>query len=380
MRRYWTSLACFLVLVAVQPLRSQHPQGNLVYNASFEEHHECPKKIEALGVMREVDAWWQPTGGSSDYFNACGGRECTVPRNKMGFQPAHSGEAYCGIYCSQEMYREYLQTELMAPLAAGRRYRVSFWVSLAEKSPHATSAIGAVLSRQRLQDTTHGILMQREVDDLDEGSAKSIAIFLTPQIANAPERTLNDTKEWTEVSGEFVATGGERFLTIGNFLPFNKSRVVATDGSNTPLPGAYYYVDDVSVRCLDSAGLAVPPPVPLPAEGATIVMSEVFFDTGESEVLQQSYRELRILADMLRTHPSMRIELRGHTDNRGTIDYNMKLSTARAKAVADCLMRMGAGKEQLTWQGFGKSVPIADNDSAEGRRKNRRVEYRVVAH
>ena len=70
MKKHWISLACFVALCAVVPLRAQ-TGGNLVYNPSFEEHRRCPTKIEAMGIMREADAWWQPTGGSSDYFNAC---------------------------------------------------------------------------------------------------------------------------------------------------------------------------------------------------------------------------------------------------------------------------------------------------------------------
>ena len=125
MRKRWTSLVGFLALLPALSIHGQTP-GNMVFNPSFEEHRDCPTKLDALGVMKEADAWWQPTRGSSDYFNACGSRDCQVPRNKMGLQAAHSGEAYCGIYCSQETYREYLQTELKEPLVPGRRYRMSF--------------------------------------------------------------------------------------------------------------------------------------------------------------------------------------------------------------------------------------------------------------
>ena len=85
------------------------------------------------------------------------------------------------------------------------------------------------------------------------------------------------------------------------------------------------------------------------------------------------------LKEMLEQHPSIKIELRGHTDNQGTVDHNQKLSEARAKAVADYLIGKGIDKRRLTWVGFGKSQPVADNATAEGRSKNRRVEYRIIA-
>ena len=377
MRKRWTSLVGFLALLPALSIHGQ-TSDNMVFNPSFEEHRDCPMKLDALGVMKEADAWWQPSRGSSDYFNACGSRDCQVPRNKMGQQEAHSGDAYCGIYCSQETYREYLQTELREPLEAGRRYRVSFWVSLADKSPQAVATLGALLTSSRIEDSTWGILMDREARDYGDGTAQYIATYYDPQVMNPREVLLDDSKGWTEVSGEFTAHGGERFLTLGNFQPFNLSGVTAMEQGHTPLPGAYYYIDDVSLRCLDTLAPAPAPLADAPREGTVVRLENLYFATGESEVLQQSYKELMRLKEMLENHPEMRIELRGHTDGQGTVNYNQRLSEARAKAVADYLVKRGIDRRRLTWIGFGKSQPIASNDYAEGRRQNRRVEYRVL--
>ncbi|MBO4600328.1 MAG: OmpA family protein [Bacteroidales bacterium] len=366
-----------MLLLRVGVAVAQTPD-NMVYNPSFEEHRRCPQRIDALGVMTAVDAWWQPTAGSSDYFNICGGRDCQVPRNKMGFQEAHSGDAYCGIYCSQEHYREYLQTELCRPLKAGCRYRVSFWVTLADKSPHAVASIGALLSVDRLEDTTWDVLMDREIIDYVEQSTQSIAVYLSPQIVNHPDSILDNTKEWTEVCGEFTAKGGERFLTIGNFAPFNKSNVHLTNSINGILQGAYYYIDDVSVVSIDES-VSVVEQTSVPAQGEIIPMWNIFFATGQSEVLPQSYNELRRLQDMLTANPDMKIELRGHTDNQGTVEFNLRLSESRAKSVADYLVEHGIDRRRISSIGYGKSQPVDTNDTPEGRRRNRRVEYRVVS-
>lgn len=379
MKRRWTSLAALLFLLNGGLLRAQTPD-NMVYNPSFEEYVRCPERIDALGVMTAVDAWWQPTAGSSDYFNACGGPECQVPRNKMGYQNAHTGTAYCGIYCSQEHYREYLQTELRQPLQAGRRYRVSFWVSLAEKSPYAIATIGAFLTPDRIANTTWDLLMHREWTDYEQDDGQqAIATYYSPQVVHSFDSVIAESKAWVEVAGEFFAEGGERFLTIGNFASFNRSNVNQTESGNAILPGAYYYIDDVSVVPVDGDNITEVKPKRPEAE-EIVTMWDVFFATGESEVLPQSYNELRRLKELLEANPDMKIELRGHTDNQGTVEFNRRLSEARAKAVVDYLVARGIDARRLSYKGFGKSMPIESNDTPEGRRRNRRVEYRVVAN
>ena len=362
---------------ALVPLTAATAQDNLVFNPSFEEFSECPQRIDALGIMHEVEGWWQPTGGSSDYFNACGQREAAVPRNKMGFQAARSGGAYCGIYCSQEAYREYLQTELREALAAGHRYRVSFHVSLADKSPQAVATLGALLTPHAIADSLTGILMQREAVTLADGQRQTIATPLRAQVENPDTRVLDDKQGWTEVCDTLVAEGGERYLTIGNFRDFNHSTVVDLTGANTPLPGAYYYVDDVSVRCLDCADAPLPRPE-APAAGSVIAIEGLYFEVGTSRILPQSYRALQALLQLLVEHPSMRIELRGHTDNTGTIAFNQRLSEERAAAVAAYLTARGISPRRLRTAGYGATQPVADNRSTEGRAENRRVEFVVT--
>ena len=223
---------------------------NLVYNPSFEEYRECPRKIDALGTLTIVDAWYQPTAGSADYYNVCGSRDCGVPKNKLGIQDAHLGNGFCGIYCSKTDYREYLQTELSKPLSAGEMYRVSFYVSLSEYSSGAVATIGALFTADRVGDTVRSVLMDKSVRQLAPGVSQTVASYFEPQVVNDYDRVLTDTKGWMQISGVFTAKGGERFMTIGNFYPASQSNVVDLDSLTYLLPGAYYYIDDVSVVCL----------------------------------------------------------------------------------------------------------------------------------
>ena len=379
MKKRWISLISLLALLQYGHLKAQNTD-NLVFNPSFEEYTECPQRIDAIGIMSGVDAWWQPTKGSSDYFNPCGGRECQTPRNKMGYQEPHTGVAYCGIYCSKENYREYLQTELKEPLNAGHRYRVSFWASLADKSPNAIATLGALLTSDRISDTTWNILMHNETTELENGQKQVIATYYKPQVSNPSRYVLIYMDQWNEIAGEFTAVGGEKFLTIGNFNSFNHSSVIDTRADNTVLSGAYYYIDDVSVECLDckEEPQAVDTVV-VPKKGDIVTLRNVLFDTDKSDILPQSYHDLLTLITLLNDYPTMRVELRGHTDNQGTVERNRILSEARAKAVAEYLVAHGIDRSRLTWRGFGKSLPTDTNSTPEGRQNNRRVEYRILS-
>ena len=379
MKKHWVPLVSLLAMLHWSSVFAQNTE-NLVYNGSFEEYSVCPQRIDALGIMNGVDAWWQPTKGSSDYFNACGGRECLTPRNKMGVQEPHSGQAYCGIYCSKENYREYLQTELREPLKSGKRYRVSFWASLADKSPYAVATLGALFTSDRIFDTTWNILMHNESTELGDGQKQVIATYYNPQVVHPSQYVLIYMDQWNEIAGEFTAAGGEKYLTIGNFNSFNHSTVVETHSDNAVLSGAYYYIDDVTVVCLDCNDEShVIDTVPAPKKGEIITLRNVLFDTDKSDILPQSYHDLQTLITLLNEHPTMRIELRGHTDNQGTVEHNRLLSDARAKAVADYLASHGIDQQRLSWKGFGKSQPVDTNDTPEGRRNNRRVEYKILA-
>lgn len=362
---------------------------NLVYNPSFEDHIYCPRKIDALGVLVTVEGWYQPTKGSADYFNECGSKECGIPNNKLGIQETHSGSAYCGIYCSKNNYREYLQTQLKEPLKEGQQYQLSFYVSLSEYSPHIVATLGGLFTKDRISDTTFNILMRKQNNKLSNRVTQTIASYLEPQVVNPYDSLLNNTTEWKLIQGTFTATGGEEFLTIGNFYPAAQSNFVDRNQPENILPGAYYYIDDVSVICLDcqtDTQTATTPQKKFPPTygnqelsiGGTIVLKNIFFEFDKSTILQQSYNELCNLIEILEQYPKLKIEISGHTDNKGSAEYNQRLSNNRAYAVMQYLINKGIDSKRLSYKGYGKTMPIDTNDTEEGRSNNRRVEFKVI--
>lgn len=99
------------------------------------------------------------------------------------------------------------------------------------------------------------------------------------------------------------------------------------------------------------------------------------FETGKSKIKSSSYSHLNLLASLLNENPTYTLAVNGYTDNTGKPESNLVLSKARAQSVKEYLVKQGVGADRITANGFGIENPIADNKTAEGRAKNRRVEF-----
>jgi outer membrane protein OmpA-like peptidoglycan-associated protein len=113
------------------------------------------------------------------------------------------------------------------------------------------------------------------------------------------------------------------------------------------------------------------------ARGLIVNMSDVLFDTGKFTLRPVAREKLSVLSGIIQGHPSLRLEVEGHTDSVGTEQYNMKLSDDRANAVRDYLVLQGNDSSLITAHGFGENQPVASNDTVTGRQLNRRVELIV---
>ena len=145
---------------------------------------------------------------------------------------------------------------------------------------------------------------------------------------------------------------------------------------------------------------AAPPPPPAPAPPAppppchappgfkvdancriieqSVVVRAVDFEFNLSQLTAPAQQTLDEVASALLTQPDLHVEIQGHTDSIGSVNYNLNLSQRRAEAVKDYLVSKGVSPSNLTAKGYGKAKPIASNDTAEGRAQNRRVEFEVT--
>lgn len=311
----------------------------------------------------------------------------------MGIQKANSGKCYAGFYLfSHHDYHEYLITQLMSPLTGGVKYDLTFYLSLADYSRATIEQIGVCFLKSKVTYTGSGY-----------------ATGLKPIYIKINEEVGSDTVEWHKLTLEYKAKGGEQFLLIGSWDEgrIDATNVLAPRGSHTRINqktdrDAYYYIDDVSLRKQPPVYVAyfdtivkpkvdtikptvVPPPTIDTSETSlamatalekALVLKNVLFETGKAILLPQSYPELDLLSQHLKDNATLKVEITGHTDNLGNEVANTKLSEQRAKAVCDYLISKSIDPGRITHKGLGSILPIASNDSEEGRKQNRRVEFK----
>lgn len=225
-------------------------------NSSFEQYTACPEIISVPGAMWIDSAvgWHSPTLATPDYYNVCGGPSVGVPFNMAAYyQPAYDGNAYCGFIVRSLVYDsvrtslwfEYIQCELIQPLNKDQSYTFSMRVNRANDWNLAFKDIGALFSET----------------PLSEYSAQHGAISIQPQIIS--HTFLTDTMNWTEITGQFVANGNEKYLTIGWFgdttsvdsVFIHPPEIDSTTGEIIYMPDVYYFVDYLSFA-VDTSKLA----------------------------------------------------------------------------------------------------------------------------
>lgn len=355
-----------LFLMSGGLLRSQ----NLVKNPSFESYVHCP---ERLGNFHDdVIEWSSPTLGSTDYFNGCS-TSMGTPKNFNGQQGADFGRGYAGMYLyAPDDYREYIQATLTQSLVKGKKYRLSFYVSLAERSDFAIKEFGVFLSDKKVR-----IAIRKELSKMHlyKGGDNSFT-FMEIGYSNF----YSDTQDWILVSTEFVAKGTENYMTIGNFKNNQKTRMFRT--KKGAKQGAYYYIDNISLQAAEPLMLAEKGVLVSGETNAapyaldeTHIFNDVLFKFDEYLLLEAAKNELQKMYSYLQSNPDLKISISGHTDNVGTSQYNLSLSKDRCASVAGYLMQLGLPEDRIHWEGHGGAVPVADNTTEAGRQLNRRVEF-----
>lgn len=107
-------------------------------------------------------------------------------------------------------------------------------------------------------------------------------------------------------------------------------------------------------------------------------LENVYFEFDKATLTKKSFSALQILLKELQQKPAMKIEIAGHTDNKGSLEYNIRLSQQRSDAVVDWLIEKGIDGNRLLPKGYGETQPVASNETEDGCAKNRRTEVRII--
>ena len=113
-------------------------------------------------------------------------------------------------------------------------------------------------------------------------------------------------------------------------------------------------------------------------KNGTVTMSHIHFTSNSTSIKHSSESSLEELFALMTSNPTIVLEVSGHTDNIGSTDHNYRLSVKRANSIKDFLIDKGILSKRIKINGYGESKPIATNETNDGKRKNRRVQIKVI--
>ena len=235
-------------------------------------------------------------------------------------------------------------------------------------------------------------VVQSNEDDLLAGKGAVADVMMTAAVAvNTPKVTLlkgviTDSMTHKPIEASIELVDNKKNIVIASFLSnsttgkylvslpagINYGIAVKAEGylfysANFDIPDTAKYIaveKNVALQPLDI--------------GSRIVLRNIFFDFNKATLRDESTAELDRLINLLTTYSSLKIEISGFTDNKGSAEYNQHLSEARSKSVVDYLIAHGIPSARLTYKGYGKDNPIATNETDEGRQQNRRTEFKIT--
>ncbi len=334
-------------------------QKNLVPNGSFENYRK------KSGSIRQAIPWTQIA--SVDFYQS------PVEKDTCSMRGGYNSECYAGLRF-QKRYKEFVQVRLAEALHRGTIYDFEMHVRLAYWSNALVKSFGALISKGGYHS---------------QGDAVKSCIIDTV----CKKGGFINNYQWFTIKGKYKADGGEKYITIGNFMPKIEKDLIRINIFKLGFREAYYFVDEVSLYkakeaeekvAIEYVGsikpneedsiLSVKKDIKV---GEKVALKNIFFENGKYYLLPESYQELNKLAQYLIRTPQMQIQINGHSDNSGSRNKNQRLSELRAREVFEYLIKKGV-QNKMYFKGYGSSQPVAPNDTDEGMQKNRRVEFEIM--
>jgi outer membrane protein OmpA-like peptidoglycan-associated protein len=317
-------------------------QNNILQNGDFEKIVQCPQnhtKYLSTDTNKILLPHWHFINRSTpDFFHRCSkDSDVGIPCNFAGCSEPLSGNGYIGMilrvdshyYQYNKGYVEHIATEIFPSLDRNHFYLVKFFYKLAPNSGIASNGLGVYFSASL-----------PKFNEFEEYK------YFEPQIYLDNTKII-DNREWKEFIGYFIASGTEKFLTIGNFSPFDiqKTKVLRNGEPQNEMDYyAYYYIDDVQLyEISDTTNYHINTictqidlfPVVKQTYYSNImnkldtlslnkpfILENIYFDFDSYRLSSKSFATLDSIANYLKDHKTIEFIINGHTDNIGSSFYN----------------------------------------------------------
>lgn len=354
-----------------------------VMNRSEKKYGTPNKVMNTSSPFNEGPIYLHPDGKTmyfaSEGFNSIGGYDifkCTYSSGKWS-DPVNMGypinTPYDDLFFSSSANGKYAY--ITSNRAGGKGgndiYKVTFWGE--EKTP----AIG--IEDFLLASITQPINDPQLESAVQVSESINLTVFKGKTIDDLSKNAVEAVIEITDNgTGQVIETFTTNSATGKFLLSLNSGKnygiAVKADGymfhsENFDIPpgSAYNLVN----KTIELKNVKI---------GNTVTLKNIFFDTGKSNLRQESNAELNRLIKLMTDVPSLKVEISGHTDNTGSIGGNNKLSQARAEAVVSYLTSNGISAGRLEAKGYGSANPVASNNTEQGRQDNRRTEFKIIGN
>jgi OmpA-OmpF porin, OOP family len=363
-------------------------QNNFIINPDFDFFYYKPIPIVYHGqdkIEDWVPFWTTPGNYTPDYISNLRFIDVLDYHSLFDFKmPEKFNYVGVALFKEADDYSEYIQGNLNGPLIKSKKYCLRIYINSTKYSKYLVNRLACYLSPAPVL-----------IDSQNEDSFSPQVIF---------SFLPTESKEFVTLCGYFNARGGEKVLSIGRFNKTENLSVTARD--NFPISqfslekSAYYLIDKIelfeihdSIDCncrigingirpnqklIDTANLSIKSNLNKLSQGESVVLKNVNFDFNSFILLKSSEATLNTFLEFLNENPTLRVSIEGHTDDIGTEEYNLELSTKRAKSVCNWLVNRGIQQQRLEYKGYGKKQPLINSTEDKNRAINRRVEVKVI--
>lgn len=378
----------YLILTFLITLYSFSQDNNFIENGSFES---MKGKLKGLGGIEVAEGWFSPTSSKADIFNNDNKiPDISTSGNKFGKEEPKNGDKYAGIVAfsyGDKIQRTYLSKEMKYPMQKGMKYCVSMYVSLSELSKYASNQLAFQFTNKALQQ--------------EKGAIIGPSHILHPQ-----KKIISATYGWEKICGTYVAEGGEKFVTIGNFTNnegTKNEKTGKTTFKGTPVIAAYYYIDEVQISPNDpkkNCDCGGNQEQVSDAFYHKIIMLEdkmdpiqrieahtTFFPFGQAQLQEANKATINVVIDLMKNNPDYKLELFGHIDSTEQV-LSLKrpafadLAHKRIRSVMEYMISEGITKERFIATPTDVVEPneeiLKEDDEHLKNAKNRRVMFKVV--